>query len=197
MQILSKIFGSPARVKIMRLFLLNPDKGFKGKEVAKRSRVNSDPARRELKMLSSIGFIKRKGQAWSFDPDFEYAPEIEGLLVNADTLDKKSIAEDFRKIGRVKLLILSGIFIKNKDSRVDLLVVGDKMRRNKIEEEVKRLEAEIGMELVYATFDTREFIYRLNMYDKLVRDILDFPHEVIFQTKELSTQTPKKAQNLV
>jgi len=197
MEILGKILGSPARVKIMRLFLLNPNKSFKGKDVTKRSRVNPDLARRELKMLSSIGFVKKRGQAWSFDPGFEYAPEIEGLLVNADTLDKKSIAENFRKIGRVKLLILSGIFIKNKDSRVDLLVIGDKMRRNKIEEEVKKLEAEIGMELVYATFDTKEFIYRLNMYDKLVRDILDFPHEVIFQTKELSTQTPKKAQNLV
>ena len=197
MEILGKILGSPARVKIMRLFLLNPNKSFKGKDVTKRSRVNPDLARRELKMLSSIGFVKKRGQAWSFDPGFEYAPEIEGLLVNADTLDKKSIAENFRKIGRVKLLILSGIFIKNKDSRGDLLVIGDKMRRNKIEEEVKKLEAEIGMELVYATFDTKEFIYRLNMYDKLVRDILDFPHEVIFQAKELSTQTPKKAQNLV
>ena len=197
MEILGKILGSPARVKIMRLFLLNPNKSFKGKDVTKRSRVNPDLARRELKMLSSIGFVKKRGQAWSCDPGFEYAPEIEGLLVNADTLDKKSIAENFRKIGRMKLLILSGIFIKNKDSRVDLLVIGDKMRRNKIEEEVKKLEAEIGMELVYATFDTKEFIYRLNMYDKLVRDILDFPHEVIFQAKELSTQTPKKAQNLV
>ncbi|GAG51475.1 unnamed protein product [marine sediment metagenome] len=41
-------------------------------------------------------------------------------------------------------------------------------------------------------FDTKEFFYRLNMYDKLIRDILDFPHEVVLQTKELSTQTLKK-----
>ena len=54
------------------------------------------------------------------------------------------------------------------------------------------MEAEIGSELVYAIFDTKEFTYRLNMYDKLVRDILDFPHEVIFQAKELSTQALKK-----
>ena len=66
------------------------------------------------------------------------------------------------------------------------------MKRSKIEEEVRKLEAEIGTELVYAVFDTKEFIYRLDMYDKLVRDILDFPHEVIFQAKELSTQTLRK-----
>jgi hypothetical protein len=58
---------------------------------------------------------------------------------------------------------------------------------------MRRLEAEIGAELVYAVFDTKEFIYRLNMYDKLVRDILDYPHEVLLQAKELSTQALKKA----
>jgi hypothetical protein len=67
------------------------------------------------------------------------------------------------------------------------------MKKSKIEEEIKKLEAEIGTELVYAIFDTKEFIYRLNMYDKLVRDILDFPHEIILQAKELSTQSLKKS----
>ena len=73
------------------------------------------------------------------------------------------------------------------------MIVGDKMNKAKIEKGVKRLEAEIGVELAYAIFNTKEFIYRLNMYDKLVRDILDFPHEVLVQAKELSTQTLKKA----
>ena len=67
------------------------------------------------------------------------------------------------------------------------------MKRGKIEEGIRKLEAEIGAELVYAIFDTKEFIYRLNMYDKLVRDILDYPHEVLLQAKELShTLTPKE-----
>ena len=93
----------------------------------------------------------------------------------------------------MKLVVTSGIFIKNHDSRVDLLIVGDKMKRGKIEEGIKRIEAEIGMELVYAVFETKEFLYRLNMYDKLVRDILDYPHEVVLPAKELSTQVLQKA----
>jgi hypothetical protein len=55
------------------------------------------------------------------------------------------------------------------------------------------MEAEIGGELSYAVFETKEFLYRLNMYDKLVRDILDYPHEVVVQAKELSTQALRKA----
>jgi len=144
MEILGKILGNPARVKIMRLFLLNPKVGFSRKDIIKRSRVNSD------------------------------------------TLNKKTIVDNFKKAGRIKFLLVSGVFIKNKDTRVDLLIVGDKIKKSKVEEEVRKLEAEIGTELVYVVFDTKEFIYRLDMYDKLVRDILDFPHEVILQAKELS-----------
>lgn len=193
MEILSKILGSPARVKIMRLFLLNRGKGFTAKDVSKRSRVNPDVARRELKLLASVDYLKKRDIKWHFNSLFKYGSEFEDLLVRSDTLNKEAILDNLKKAGRIKLVIISGIFIKNQDSRVDLLIVGDKMKKSKIEEGIKKIEAEIGIELVYAVFETKEFLYRLNMYDKLVRDILDYPHEVIFQTKELSTQALKKA----
>ncbi len=196
MEILGKILGNPARVKIMRLFLLNRGKNFTSKEVIKRSRVNPAIVRREIKLLSSINFIKKHSSAsvnWSFNSLFKYAMEFEDLLVRSDTLNKEKILDNFKKVGRVKLIVVSGVFIKNDNSRVDLLIVGDKMKRGKIEEGIRRLEAEIGTELIYAVFDTKEFIYRLNMYDKLVRDILDYPHEVLLQVKELSTQALKKS----
>ncbi|MFA6301068.1 MAG: hypothetical protein WC609_01820 [Candidatus Paceibacterota bacterium] len=176
----------------MRLFLLNKGKGFTAKDISKRSRVSPEVTRRELRMLSSIGFIKKRGVNWYYSSLFKYGEEFEELLVRSDTLNTGAILNYLKKVGRVKLVIISGIFIKNHDSRVDLLIVGDKMKRGKIEEGIKKLEAEIGAELVYAVFDTKEFLYRLSMYDKLVRDILDYPHEVIFQTKELSTQALKK-----
>lgn len=193
MEILGKIFNSPARVKIMRLFLSNTNKVFTNKEIAKRSRINPDTIRREIKLLDSVGFIKKRSAGAVFNTSFKYIKEFEGLLISSDTLDKEAIVSIFKKVGRVKLLIISGVFIKNKESRVDILIVGDKMNKSKIEEGMRRIEAEMGIELVYATFTTKDFIYRLNMYDKLVRDVLDFPHQVIFQAKELSTQVLKKA----
>ena len=192
MEILGKILGNPARVKIMRFFLLNKGNSFKNKDIVKRSRVSSTVARSELKLLSSVGFIKKRGLDYSFNSSFKYASSFENLLIVPDALDKDAILDNFRKNGRLKLLLISGVFIKNKDSRVDLLIVGDRIKKGKIEETVRKLEAEIGTELTYALFDTKEFFYRLNMYDKLIRDILDFPHEVVLQVKELSTQTLKK-----
>jgi hypothetical protein len=192
MEILGKILGSPARVKIMRLFLLNKEQSFSNKEIVTRSRVNSSAVRKEISVLSAVKFLKKKQKEWIFNPNFKYSSEFERLLIASDSLNKDAILNNFKKTGKVKLILVSGVFIKNADSRVDILVVGDSMRKSRVEEEMRKLEAEIGTELIYAVFDTKEFNYRLSMYDKLIRDILDFPHEVIFRAKELSTQTLKK-----
>jgi len=193
MEILGKILNSPARVKIMRLFLSNKSKVFSNKDIAGRSRINTETIRRELKLLESVDFVKKRVTGWAFNSFFKFTKEFENLLISSDTLDKEAITTCFKKVGRVRLIIVSGVFIKNKASRVDLLLVGDKMNKSKIQDGIRKIEAEMGVEITYATFTTKDFIYRLNMRDKLVRDILDFPNEVIFQAKELSTQSLKKA----
>src|SRR3989344_1118857 len=191
MEILGKILGNNARVRIMRLFLLNRGKSFRNKDIVKRSQVSPDVVRQELRLLASVGFIKKRSSTspdWSFNSLFKYAGEFEDLLVKSDSLNKQRLLDNFKKAGQIKLIIVSGVFIKNDDSRVDLLIVGDKMKRSKIGKEIRKLEAEAGVELVYAIFDTQEFIYRLSMYDKLVRDILDFPHEVLLKVRELNLE---------
>lgn len=192
MEILGKILGSSARVKVMRAFMLNPKSSWSGPDLAKQCRISPDMARKEIRLLSTAGFVKKKAKGYFFNPAFRYADELENLLINTDTVDRGALLDSFRKTGRLKLLIVSGVFIKNRDARVDILIVGDSIKKNKIEEEIRRLESEIGTELTYAVFSTKEFLYRLSMFDKLVRDILDFPHEVLFEAKELSTQGPKE-----
>ncbi|OGI60860.1 hypothetical protein A2641_01805 [Candidatus Nomurabacteria bacterium RIFCSPHIGHO2_01_FULL_37_25] len=196
MEILERILGNGARVKIMRLFLLNRSKGFDSKNIAKRSRVSLDVVRRELKLLASVDFIKKRSKAsldWYFNSFFKYAGEFEDLLVLSDTLNKQKLLNNFKNVGQIKLLVISGVFIKNNHSRVDLLIVGDKIKRGKIEESIRKFEAEIGTELVYAVFSAKEFVYRLNMYDKFIRDILDYPHEILLQAKDLNLQVARHA----
>jgi hypothetical protein len=77
----------------------------------------------------------------------------------------------------VGLFIVSGIFLHDNDRTMDLMIVRDRLNRKLIERRIKELEAEIGKELRYAIFENEEFMYRLNMYDKLLRDVLDYPHE--------------------
>jgi hypothetical protein len=214
MKELAKIFGSEARVKILRLFLLNADEPVDSEDIGKRLRIARTKAANECKQLASVEFlkkrsfykevirrgkkVKKKTEGWCLNPEFSYNDSLRGLLVEEEFLNKKELVRRFKKAGKIKLFVVSGIFIKDqeKEGRVDMLIVGDNLRKSWIEETVRKLEAEVGKELSYAVFDTQEYIYRIEMYDKLVRDILDFPHEKLVSNPTLlalSTPTLKKA----
>ena len=102
---------------------------------------------------------------------------LRGILKNDLSARKKELLKQFAGCGRISLLIISGVFIEDNDSRADLLIVGDNLKKKAIEKVVRSLEAEIGKELAYAILDTGDFNYRLNACDKFVRDVLDYPHE--------------------
>lgn len=205
METLAKLFGGQARVKIMRLFLLNADTTFEIEEIMSRSRVTKVNVRKEVNALSAMGFVKpktitkegsrgakKKVSAWQLNPAFQYLESIRDLLVDPNLLLQEDLPQRFKPIGKIKLMIVSGVFIGSMESRVDVLLVGDKLKKNVLQQVIKGLEAEIGKELDYVIFDSEEFKYRLDMYDKLVCDIIDLPHEKLIDNGQLSTYITKK-----
>jgi len=182
-EILERIFGSIAKVKIMRLFLFNSQVGFKMDEVIRRAKVSREVARKELKNLEKVDLLKRRSvrrkPMWSLDPKFLYIRPLKEFLVEMGPIKHSDIANRLRRVGKMKLIVVAGVFVHDQDSRVDLLVVGDKIRKKALDRAVRTMESEIGKELSYAVFETPEFTYRLDMYDKLLRDILDYPHQKI------------------
>ena len=199
MEILGKLLGTEERVKIMRLFLLNAEMCFDAGDIMERSKVNKNSLRKEINLLLKIGFIKpknftkdierkagadikitkKKVSGWQLSMDFPLILPVRNLLISSDPIKKEDIIARFKSAGKVKLLVLAGVFIQKEDSRVDILIVGDYLKRKAVENILRSIEAEVGKELSYALFDTQDFIYRLSVYDIFVRDILDFPHETI------------------
>ena len=60
MDALSTIFGSEARVRIMRLFLFNPEAIFDVDMVSRKSRVNKNIAKKEIVIFEKIKLIKKR-----------------------------------------------------------------------------------------------------------------------------------------
>lgn len=178
---LPKLFGTPARVKLLRLFLFNPKQSFTTADAAVRARVPSRDAAREVKLFYSIGLIEKASRSkvarYTLDSDFKYTEVFQGLLLNP-TAKGEEVTHQVRKVGAVKLVILSGIFMGEWEGRLDMLVVGERINEKKLQDRVRKFEAELGRELRYASVTTDNFYYRLNMSDKLVRDILDYPHRI-------------------
>lgn len=179
MKSVSHIFGGEAKVKIMRLFIFNPGLTFTSAEVASRAKERANSARRELRILTKAGLIKQRSRGFSLNSSYRHLRAIENFLVDAAPIAAKEIISRVSRTGSIKLILIAGVFLHDKDSRVDILVVGDHLKPAKLLSVMSTIEAELGMELRYAAFETADFQYRLSIYDKLIRDILDFRHEKI------------------
>ncbi|MBX4189158.1 hypothetical protein KW785_01015 [Candidatus Parcubacteria bacterium] len=174
---ISHIFGSEAKVKIMRLFVFNREATYTAASVADRVQEKLSTVRRELLNLSKAGLIKKRTRGYTLHKTYPYLPAIEHFLIDASPVSEKEIVKKISKTGTIRLILTSGVFKHDPEARVDLLVVGDHLRQGKLLTAISSLEAELGRELRYAAFETADFQYRLGIYDKLVRDILDYPHQ--------------------
>lgn len=181
MKSVSHIFGGEAKVKIMRLFVFNPDSVFTSATVSKKTQEKPARVGRELRVLSKAGLIRKRPsrKGYALNRSYVYLGAIEHFLVDASPVSEKEIINKISRAGNLKLIFTSGIFIHNSESRVDLLVVGDHLRQGVLLKAISLLEAELGKELRYAAFETADFKYRLGLYDKLIRDILDYPHQKV------------------
>jgi hypothetical protein len=197
MDTLGKLFGSQARVKILRLFLLNPLEVYDTIMVAEKSKVPVAEARRELTLIKSAGILinksffkeilskrsknskpkKKRVDGFQLKTTFPLLSAIKNLVVSGTPLNRDEIARRFKTVGKIKFLAISGIFIDEPEARVDVLIVGDNLKKRSIENVLRTIEAEIGKELSYGALETSEFLYRVSVYDKFVRDVLDFRHD--------------------
>ncbi len=203
---LEKLFGSSARVKIIRLFLQNPSDLFNPKEISRRCRINSNLARREISLLEKVGFLKHKSasidtiiklkngklknrkkkiQGIGLNEMFPFLASLKTLFLDTPVFNKEKFIQSLKNSGDIKLIILSGIFLHRNTTAADLLLAGDNINRAKVERALKKIESEIGREIAFAVFDTKEFLYRFSMYDHFIRDILDSPHEKVINKLDI------------
>ncbi|MEK7579375.1 MAG: hypothetical protein AAB460_02495 [Patescibacteria group bacterium] len=172
---LSKLFGGNALVRIARLFLLHPSTGFKTQDVRDRADLSASQSRNALATLSGAGVIKRRGSKLVLDERSPLLSALRDLLVG-NMVQDANLLRRLERAGTIKLLIAAGTFTGNTDSPTDLLIVGDRMNPKSLEKIIGALEADVGTEVRYAAFTTKEFSYRMGVNDKLIRDLLDYPH---------------------
>jgi len=201
METLGKIFGSASKVRIMRLFLFNPQLVFDLGSISKKTKTLLTTAKKEVSNLERTGLIKRKSfvkdyltrgkllkkrvPGWVLDEKFPFLAHLQNFLIEITGAQQAEIVHKIKKIGPIKLLVVSGVFIPEREGRVDLLIVADKVKKNTIEAIVSDIESEIGKELKYSVFETSDFMYRIGVCDKLIRDILDYPHRKMINKLEL------------
>jgi len=188
-QILEHLFDSPAKVKLLKLFLRNPSRFFLLSEIISKAQIGSRVVKKQIKGLLSIDFLRQKkvkanrkkgikgGLYFGVNPMFDFYSELSSLILKSSPTSKEKMLRRIMRLGRIKMALISGVFLNTENSRVDLFLVGDDISSAKLQRFLADMEAEVGKEIEYAAMNIKEFDYRFHMFDRFVRDILEKPNE--------------------
>ncbi|OGL72461.1 hypothetical protein A3F28_03570 [Candidatus Uhrbacteria bacterium RIFCSPHIGHO2_12_FULL_57_11] len=185
---LEHLFGSLTRIKVLRLFLRDPQTPFYVRQMARGTRSHINAVRRELQNLERLGAVRAeqavvdtenpiRGPAsqrkyYRLNPGFVLLPELRALITKADLLLEQSIARKLHGLGSVSYLALTGRFVGDPLNQTDMLVVGS-VNRRRLREMVRSFESELGRELNYTVMTSKEFKYRKDVTDRFLYSILE------------------------
>lgn len=190
---LSILFGNQARVKLLRFFLFNPSKDFTFDEISQRARLVRRTARTEINALERAGVIRKKqiyiqlpsknkktrAHGYALNDKFPELSALQTFLFETAPINQKTLMKHLRKAGKLDFVCMSGVFVREFEHRLDVLIAMKALPTSKIETAIRSLESELGIEIRFAALESEDLMYRVGMYDKLTRDVFDYKHKII------------------
>lgn len=181
------LFGSRIRWRLIKFFMLNEKIALNIGDILERNKLETknikEEAKKVLGQLVNAKFIYprtiRGKKSYFVNTKYSFYDELKQLVVKSNIYPQCEQLNRVKNLGDVKLGLVAGIFINNKKSQTDLLLVVDGFSKAKFKHLIKDLEAEMGQEINYSLMNSEEFRYRIKMFDKFILEILEQPHEII------------------
>jgi hypothetical protein len=177
---LEKLFISKVRIKVLKYFLLHPDKPIHLRAAVREFDEEINAVRRELERLESVKMLiaEKKGNRKYFQTDkaHPYFDELLPLFHKAYGLGGEIMINE-NKIGRIEFALLTNAYAKNNrqgQNDVDMLLVGD-INLDVVAEIINKFEQKDGREIHYTILKSTEFNLRKKRKDAFVLDILMQP----------------------
>lgn len=202
---LAILFGSQARVKLLRFFLFNPSKEFTFDEISRRAKLVRRTARTEINALERAEVIRKKqfytqkpgsnkksrAVGYSLNKNFPNLQSLQTFLFETAPINGKTVIKHLRKAGVLDFVAVAGIFVRDFDQRIDVLLAMKKIPTAKVENAIRSLESELGVEIKFAVFSSEDLLYRVGMYDKLTRDVFDYRHQIVVDKIGVRDELPR------
>ncbi len=188
--IFETLFGSKTRARLLRLFILNPERSYSTEEIAEKAILLRGPLLREVRQLAKVKFVIERTKAgkpiFSVNPNFPFFNELQLLFVRPDSSVYDTMFKKLQAVGDVRLLLVSGIFLNYQKSKADMILVVNNPSRAKLKSAMGYIEAEIGKEIRFVLMNSEELQYRLNMMDRFLMEFLENPmREIVNKVPEL------------
>ena len=192
---IDSLFGSKTRVKLLHLFLNNPEKSFYVREITRMIDEQINSVRRELANMVFVGIVQQDAidnkLYYSVNEDYPYIKPLAAIFSDKNTEGSMSAASSVSwkdSLGRMRglrLAIISGKLVVGSSSAVDLLLVGDDMSAVTIKNLVKKIEKDRKIEINYAVISYDDFYYRMSVKDRFIMDIVRNKHSVLVDTENI------------
>lgn len=181
---LSDIIISRVRVKLLKIFLGEPENLFYVREITRNTKEEINAIRRELQHLESIGLLRseKRGNRLYYQVRSSYLlyPELSSLVAKSTGIGKQ-IIKNRSRLGFIKYAFISQKVARklpHEESEVDLVLVG-KVIMPQLASLVKSLEKNLGREMNYSCMTEDEFSYRKSHQDPFLINILLQPKVVL------------------
>lgn len=191
---MEQLFGSKTRVKLLSLFLNNPNRQYYVREITRKIDEQINSVRRELSNLLTIGIVKSDSANnklyYEVNQEFQYYNSLRSIFTSVaaeapalqDTKEDDEVAKKLRATGAVELAFLTGTFVREFSSGTDLFVMGD-VNRARVAKVVDEMEAELGREINFTIMTPDEYRYRYNLNDRFLMGVLDAKKIVLIDTE--------------
>lgn len=177
---LNALFVSRVRIKILQLFLANPNQIYYIREIVRLVEEEINAVRRELNRLQKLSLLRSEWRGnrkyYQFRDDYLFHRELLGLVIKTTGLGN-TIIKGRNKIGKVKYAFLSLSFAVGKkleENQVALVLVGEIVLPELsllVSEEEKKIKREIH----YTVMTEEEFEFRKDHHDPFLADVLRQP----------------------
>jgi len=171
--IFETLFGSGDRVRILRWFLNHPEEGADGLIISKVLKIRKQVVSKEIKNLKKINFLVGVGKKLFLNNNFPLLSVLKNFILRPEPDFYVSLANDFKSVKGIKLLLLGGFFKGEDEGVLDVLIVADKINSSWVNKEIAKIEKQLGREIKYTLISSSEFNYRYSMFDKFIKNILE------------------------
>ena len=186
---LEKLITSSARVKVIKLLLLNEDQRYYQREIAELAGLPVRAVQREGAKLAEIGLLRRieDGNRIYFqaNPACPIFPELKRILLKTVALEFL-LSESLSQDGDIEVAFIYGSYAANQEtitSDVDLFVIGSVLSRE-LSAAVRPVQADIQREINYHLVTPQEFRERLEKGDGFLRNVLEGPKIFVVGNEE-------------
>jgi hypothetical protein len=174
---LADLITSKTRVKLLNVFLAQPNEMFHVRECVRRTGEEINAVRRELLFLEKKGVFQKEGRAnrvyYSLSKDYPFYYDL--LLIGSKTIGLgDDILKNKAKLGKIKFAMFSGAFarkVKHSPDQVDLMIVGTVVLPE-LALLVRNEETRLGTEINYTAMTEEEFKFRKQRNDPFLVNIL-------------------------